>query len=148
MASTVDTHKLRSAMAMRTYIHDPADATVLTKIAWEDLALFRHFMAQLTVIVGAVVSFKIYASAASDGSNPVEVKVHAAPAAADAKDDSLVLECSSEELAALGEDLRYVSVEVDMGTNTDQASVTYVRAEPRYAQANLTPNSRIDGVAA
>jgi len=37
MASAVDTNKLRSRLAQRIYIHDPADATVATKIAWVDV---------------------------------------------------------------------------------------------------------------
>jgi hypothetical protein len=66
------------------------------------------------------------------------VKANAAPTAADAAGDTLVVECTSEELAALGEDLRYVSAEVDMGTNTDTAVVTYVRSNARFAGAGLT----------
>jgi hypothetical protein len=138
MASAVETNKLRSTLSQRTYLHDPADATVATKIAWVDLGMFENFMATVMVIAGAIVTFKLFASAAEDGSNPVEVKVHATPTTADAAGDVLVLECSAEELPALGAGLRYVSAEVDMGTNTNTAAVTYTRANPRFATGGLT----------
>jgi hypothetical protein len=138
MASVVDTNVLRSRIAQRTYVHDPADATVATKIAWVDLGAFERFMATVTVLAGAIVTFKIFASAAADGSNPVSVKEHATPTTADAAGDTLVLECSAAELPALGSGMRYVSAEVDMGTNSDTAAVVYTRANPRYATAGLT----------
>lgn len=135
---SVSSNKLRANVAQTLYKHDPADATVATKIAWVDMALFGQFMASLMVMVGAVVTFKIFASASSDGSNPVEVKAHATPTTADAAGDTLVLEVTNDELAALGTDLRYVSAEVDMGTNSDTAAVAYLLANPRYAHDGLT----------
>lgn len=141
MTSTVSTKKLTANLAHTLYKHDPVDATVATKIAWVDMRDFGTFLASLMVFVGAVVTFKIFASAAADGSNPVEVKAHATPTTADAAGDTLVLECTSEELAALGDDLRYVSAEVDMGTDTNTAAVSYLRGNPRWAHADLTADA-------
>jgi hypothetical protein len=149
MASAVATHKWRARNAARTYIHNPAAATTAEVVAWVDMSLYGLFAAIVGFVSGTgVLTFRIMASASSDGSNPVEVKVHAAPTAADAEDDNLSLECSSQELAALGTNLRYVGVEMDMDHADDICSVTYVRSEPRFAQESLTPDSLIDGVAA
>jgi len=139
MASAVSTHKSRANLAARTYIHNPADATVATNIAWVDLSLFGLFVALATLVSGTgILTFRILASASSDGSNAVEVKAHATPTVADAAGDQLVLECSSQELAALGTDLRYVSVEMDCDHADDIVAVTYIRDAPRFAYADLT----------
>lgn len=148
MASIVATNSLRSRLAARTYIHNPATATTAEVVAWVDLSGFANFLALASFVSGTgVLTFRIMASASSDGSNAVEVKAHSAPTAADAEDDQLALECSSSELAELGTDLRYIGVEMDMDHADDIVAVTYVRANPRFATAGLTPTSLIDGVA-
>jgi hypothetical protein len=120
---------------------------------WLDLSLYANFMAQLTLAHGTgVLAFRIMASESSTGAgSPIEVKAHAAPTAADAKNDSLTLECSAEELAKLGiatgVNLRYVGVEVDMDSDTDDVAITLIRANPVFAQEGLTPTSLIDDVA-
>jgi hypothetical protein len=152
MASAVATNKLRSNMAARTYIHNPADATVAVVVAWADLSLYANFMALAAFVSGTgVLTCRIMASENADGSgSPIEVKAHAAPTAADAEDDQLCLECSAEELAALGistgVDLRYVGVEMDCDHADDIVAVTYIRANPTFARAALTATSIIDGV--
>lgn len=147
MTSSIATNKSRSNLKVRTYIHNPATATTAEVVAWVDMALFGAFMAQVGFVSGTgVLTFRILASASSDGSNPVEVKAHAAPTAADAEDDNLSLECTSEELAALGEDLRYVGVEMDMDHADDICAVTYIRSLPRFAHQGLTGDQIIDGV--
>lgn len=139
MASTVSTNKARANVAQRTYIHNPADATVAAKIGWVDLALFELFLVAAALVSGTgILTFKIFASAAADGSNPVEVKVHADPTGADAAGDNVFLECSAQELAALGEDLRYVSAELDCDHADDIVAVTYTRMNPRFAYSGLT----------
>jgi hypothetical protein len=139
MASGVSTHKSRANVAQRTYIHNVADATVATEIAWVDLSLFGLFLATATLVSGTgVLTFRILASAAAAGTSSVEVKAHAAPTDADAAGDMLVLECSAQELAALGTDLRYVSVEMDCDHADDIVAVTYTRLQPKFAYADLT----------
>lgn len=148
MASAVATHKIRSRHALRPYVHNPTTATDDQAVAWVDMSLFGLFAAVLTFLSGTgVLTFRIMASASSDGSSPVEVKAHAAPTAADAAGDALFLECSSQELAALGTNLRYVAVQVDMDHADDIAHVMYMRSEPRFAQESLTFDSLIDGTA-
>lgn len=139
MASAVATHKGGANVAQRTYIHNPADATVATEIAWVDMSLFGQFLANATLVSGTgVLTFRILASAAAAGTSSVEVKAHATPTTADAAGDMLVLECTSEELAALGTDLRYVSVEMDCDHADDIVAVTYTRMAPKFAYLNLT----------
>lgn len=153
MASTIATNKLRSNLAVRTYIHNPATATDAQVVAWVDLSLYANFMAQVTFVSGTgVLTFRILASESSTGAgSPIEVKAHAAPTAADAEDDSLTLECSASELAKLGNatgvNLRYVGVEMDMDHADDICAVTYIRANPAFAGEGLTPTSLIDSVA-
>jgi hypothetical protein len=138
MASAVDSNTLRSRLAQRTYIHDPADATVATAIAWVPISTYERFLATVTVIAGSIVTFRILAATDGSGSNPVEVKAHATPTSADAAGDTLVLECSAAELPALGDDLTHVSAEVDMGSAANTAAVTYTRGTPRFASSGLT----------
>src|SRR5688572_5493826 len=138
MASTIVTKKLRVNVALRTYIHDPADATIAVVPAWVGMRAFNYFMAALTLVSGTgVLTFRLMASASANGANPVEVKVHATPTVADAQGDQLVLECSVDELNSLGQALRYVGAEVDMDVTTDIAALTYLRTEPRYASSTL-----------
>lgn len=127
----VTTNHLQSRLAARTYLHDPADATVATKVAWVPMT-FQHFMALVTVAVGAVVTFKIFAAVDSSGTTPTLVKAHATPTTADAAGDQLMLEVSAEEVLAALAAASHVSVEVDMVTNTDTAAVTYIREGGRF----------------
>lgn len=139
MASAVATHKASAQVAQVTYVHNPADATVATEIAWVDMSLFGLFLAAATLVSGTgILTFRILASAVAAGTDSVEVKAHATPTTADAAGDMLVLECSAEELAALGTDLRYVSVEIDCDHADDIVAVTYTRMAPKFAYLNLT----------
>lgn len=132
------THKLQSRIAARTYIHDPADATVATKIAWVPMT-FQWFMALLTLVSGTgVLTFKIFAATDSSGSNATEVKAHANPTVADAQGDQLVLEVLAEEVLAALPGATHVSVEVDMDANSDVAAVTYIRGGGRYSYEGQT----------
>jgi hypothetical protein len=139
MSSAVDTNKLRTRIAQRTYIHDPADATIAAKIAWVPLSTYENFMVTATLVSGTgILTFKIFAAEDSSGTNPVEVKAHATPTVADAQGDQLVLECSAAELPPLAANLTHVSAELDCDVNTDIVAVTYTRAIPRYATDGLT----------
>lgn len=129
MASTVSTDKLKSTIAQKAYDFDP-NATTLTDIAWVDLKDFLYFMVcfMRTIGTGAFV-MKIAASASSSGSNSVVVKEQAYTAGEpDAVGDNVFLECTAEEIAALGTHLRYVSAQCSVATNTDEGVVVYTRA--------------------
>jgi hypothetical protein len=130
------TNKLQSELAVRTYGHDPADATVATKIAWVPMS--ELFMALATVISGAVVTFKIFAAVDSSGTTPTEVKAHATPTTADALSDQLVLEVRAAEVLNALAHASHVSVELDMNGANDTAAVTYVRSGVRFTADALT----------
>lgn len=115
---------LKSEFKVRVYDHDPADATVATKVAWVPMG--KNFLATLTVIAGAVVTFKIFAAVDASGTTPTVVESHATPTTADAAGDFLVLEVAQEQVRAALALATHVSVEVDMGTNTDRAAVGYI----------------------
>src|SRR5690348_14078113 len=92
------TNKLRSRLAVRNFTHDPADATVATKIGWVPIS--ELFMIVATVLSGAFVSVKIFAALDGSGTTPTEVKAAASPTTADAKDDQRVVEVSAEDVLA------------------------------------------------
>lgn len=143
MASSVATNHLRCNLAVQNYDFDP-DATTATDIAWVDLRDYRSFMAGFTRTVGTsnLTGFKILANSESDGSGTdYEIKVYSG-SEPNALMDQVWLECSAEEIADIGDAagvyLRYVSANVQVATGTDEAVITYVRADPRYAKEDLT----------
>lgn len=139
MVSAIATAKSTARLAQRTYIHNVADATVATKIAWVDMSKFGQFLVDATLVSGTgILTFKLFASASSDGSSAVEVKAHADPTVADAAGDNVFLELSSDELSSVGTDLRYVSAELDCDHADDIVAVTYTRSDPRFAYSGLT----------
>lgn len=128
----VSTNHLQSRMLARTYIHDPADATVATKIAW--VAMQQWFMALATLVSGTgVLTFKIFAATDSAGAGAVEVKAHATPTVADAPGDQLVLEVSAEEVLNALARASHVSVEMDCDAAGDIVAVTYLQQNGRFA---------------
>lgn len=128
-------NQLKSLLSCRTYDHDPADATVATKVAWVPMG--RRFLAIFKVTVGAVVTFKIFAAVDSSGTTPTLVREHSAPTAADAAGDNLVLEIDETEVQAALAGATHISVEIDMGTSTDEGSCTYIM-EPRRQYKDMT----------
>lgn len=146
MASAQNSNHMRSNYSVRTYIHNPTTATDAQVVAWVPFTIFSHFMAVVSFVSGTgVLTFRIMAAKDANGTGAVEVKTHAAPTAADAEDDQLVLECAAEELPALGAGLDYIGVEMDMDHADDICAVTYVRKAGRFAYAGLTGDQVIDG---
>jgi len=72
----------------------------------------------------------------------VEVIAHAVGSQPNALNDQIWLECTAEEIAALGDaagvDLRYVSADVEFQTSTDEGVVYYERSGARFPQSGLT----------
>ncbi len=135
---SVATNHLQSKLAARTYIHNPADATVATKLAWVPMT-FQFFMALATFVSGTgVLTFKVFAATDGDGSNPTEVKAHATPTVADAEGDQLVLEVSAEEVLNALPLASHVAVELDCDHADDIVAVTYIRAGGRFAYDSQT----------
>jgi hypothetical protein len=135
---SVSTNHLQSRLKARTYIHDPADATVATKIAWVAMT-YKHFMALATLISGTgILTFKIFAATDSSGSGATLVKAHSDPTVADAQGDQVVLEVSSEEVLNALPAASHVSVEMDCDALADIVAVTYIQAGGRFSYDALT----------
>lgn len=123
---TASYNHLKSTLAARTYVHDPADATVATKIAW--VPMTHHFLALATLVSGTgILTFKIFAATDSSGTSATVVKAHADPTVADAGGDQVHLEVGAEEVLAALAGASHVSVEMDCDANNDIVAVTYIR---------------------
>lgn len=128
---------LKSRLAARTYIHNPADATTAAKIAWVPMS--KCFLALATLVSGTgILTFKIFAATDSSGSNPTVVEAHADPTVADAAGDQVVLEVTAEQVRAALSGATHVSVEMDCDDADDIVAVTYIRAEDRHQYDGLT----------
>ena len=141
MASTLDSQKFASKNAVTMYDFDPG-ATTAADVGWVDLRDYEgiHISVRHSVGTGAISTFKILGNSASDGSGTdVELKA-STPTTADAVGDTVHLEVTAAELAALGTDLRYVSASLSLATATDECVVTYVRYDSKRAAADLTSN--------
>ncbi len=134
---------IKSRFVVRAYADDPADATVVRKIAWVPMG--RDFLALATMVVRTanILTFKIFCADNADGTgNVTEVKAHADPTVADAAGDQVHLEVSAEEVHAKSATARYVSAEIDCANAADVCAVTYVMdgalAGGRFAYEGLT----------
>lgn len=122
---TYTANHLMSRFAVQGYIHDPADATVATKIAWVEIP--KHFLGQAVVISGAFVTVKVFAATSSAGAGAVEVAACTAPTTADAAGDSRNVEVTAEQCRAALSGATHLSVEIDMNGASDTCAVIYMR---------------------
>lgn len=135
---------IRSTFFSKGFIDDDATAATARKIGWTEMG--EHFLAHLTFRSGTgVLVFDIYCADNSDGTGNVTlVKAHAAPTAADAAGDELVLEVSAAEVHAASATGRYVSVHVQNDDNADENDIHYFVKRPGHrAYGDLTPQSTI-----
>lgn len=152
MASAVDTQRLQCCLRVRSFDHDPGATTAIITSAdggttkqYEDMSVFTKFMAiakPTIVAAGGLTKLEIVASTDAAFTTPVSVK-DSGTVAADALNDNVVLECTAEELKALGASLRYVAARLTMATATDEACVTYIAAGGRFSYEDLTPDTTI-----
>lgn len=146
MASTADVMKLRSTLKVLQFDFDPAgDSTDPVDVSWQDMSNFDSLLVGFfrTVGTGTVDTFRIIANTKSDGSGTDRViKTKTISSQPDALGDTIWLEITAAEVAQVGdevgEDLRYVSAQVEFGTGTDEGVVTYIFGRPRFAQKDLT----------
>ena len=96
---------------------------------WVDMRDYASILCLYTRIVGTGVltSYRIDASTASNGANPVTVKTGTATTV-DAVGDFVKIEVSQQEIAAALAGARYVSLVIVHPTATEKAGVTYVRS--------------------
>lgn len=138
---TASYDKLSSSLSARTYVHDPADATVATKIAWVPIS--KAFLALATLVSGTgILTFKIFAATSAAGAGATVVKAHSDPTDADAAGDQLVLEVDADQVKAALDGATHVAVEMDCDGANDIVAVTYIRegalAGGRFKYAALT----------
>lgn len=157
MASPQASNKLRSNLKIEMWDHDPGgtSATVVspdggTTERWFDMNDFACFAvaAMASTLAGSgITKLEIVANTASDGSGTTVVIKDSGTIAADAVGDWAIEECTAEELAQEGADnsvsLRYVAGRITMQDAGDEAVVTYIGGEPRFAHLDLTPETTI-----
>lgn len=147
MASSQTSNKLGTSLKINVYDHDPGATTAKlagpdggNTIRYADMRDLSRFMAIATPTTGtstSVTKLEIVACADTAFSSVTVVK-DSGTVAADALDDFVVQECTAEEIAALGDTLRYVAARVTQGGNADnEAKVIYIGV-PRWAYDDLT----------
>lgn len=101
---------------------------------------FRRFIAGLfrSVGTGSVTAFQIVAATDAAGSGVTVVVAHAVGAAPDAVGDTIWLECTAEQIREALPTATHVGVRVQLVTTTDEAVVSFERAEPQFPRAGLT----------
>lgn len=139
MATAITSVFGTSILKALMFHHDPADATVATKISWQPFKGFEWLMVGVMLDSGTgLLTVKLFAADDSSGTNPVEIKAHSDPTVADAAGDTVWIECSVEQLKEAGAAKTHVSVEVDCDANTDIASVVYIFGGAHRKYAGLT----------
>ncbi len=153
----VSSVKLSANLKVLAYDFDPNESAV-TDIGWVDLSDYETFMAIFirTIGTGALDTYNIIANYVNDTGTDVTVKSHAIASEPDALMDKIILECTAAEVAALqssvsqttnqvgaypGNLLRYVTVEAELATTTDEGVVVYILGNPRFPQSGLTADS-------
>lgn len=150
MASAVATEYFGSKLFLKSYDHDPGATTAVlagpdggTTIRYLDMKDYEHFacMARPTIVGGTGLTKLEIVACADTAFSSVTVVKDSGAVAGDSLNDVVFLECSAEEIAQLATDgavaLRYVAARLTMGTNTDEANVTYL-AKPQRAYSGLT----------
>lgn len=147
MASALTTSKLFSENKVQMFDHDPGATSAKyvtadggTTIQVADMRDYEYFAALVkpTIVGGNGITLaRIMASASSDMSSAVEVKTSGA-VQADALADYIALECTVEELAALGTSLRYLALEITHATATDESAAVYIQSGAKRATNGLT----------
>jgi hypothetical protein len=151
MVATATHHHLLAREEQRMVVWQPADAATAQLVDLGQpqgagnlclpIAEYRRFKAQLvaSLLVGTgVTAFSIYAATSAAGAGGVAVVSHAVGSAPDAEGDSLVLECSVEQIREVLAAATHVGVWLDCNNNDDETVVAFTRAEPMWPRAGLT----------
>lgn len=135
MPSAITGAKLSANVQQKLYIHDPADATVATKVpsTWLSLAGVKAILAGVLVTSAhAMVTLKVFAGTDASGTGATEVVAHATPTVADAAGDALYLDCSIEQIKDSLPSATHFAVEVDMNNSAATAVVSIVIDKDRH----------------
>jgi hypothetical protein len=143
MASPQTPQKLKSNFYCKTFVHDIADATVITDIGWIDFSLYSRALIGICLVSGAnMVAAHIYGNTAADGTGTdVTIATHAAPTDITDPGEQVWMEVTAEQFAQEGADagyeLRGLSAVVDSAHADDIYAVTYI-LEAKNPHLDLT----------
>ena len=148
----VTTQRIGSRLFVKNYDHDPGAATAILAspdggtTPWSlDMSLFNYGAAAVrpTIVGGTgVVLVRAFASTDALGATNATLLKTSGAVAGDSLNDTVFLEWTAEEIAQLaaaaGVVLRYVTIEITMGTNTDEANLTLIGMDPRAPRDGLS----------
>lgn len=149
--ANVTPESLGAKLFLKSYDHDPgANTAVLagpdggTTPIYLDMRdyLEAGVMVRPTIVGGAGVTLvRVFASTDIAGATNATLIRSSGTVAGDSLNDVVWVEWTAAELAAAGQAagvvLRYITVEITMGTNTDEANVSFL-ARPRHPRTGLT----------
>ena len=146
MAQTVNVVKANLKVTQYDFDPDSADPV---DVAWVDMRDFERILISFfrTVGTGDVDTLRILANANPDGSGTdvVVLTKTLTGVQPNAVGDFTFLEASAEQIreacVAAGVDGRYVSLQVEFQTSTDEGVVTYIREPGRRRYDGLTSDN-------
>lgn len=110
-----------------------------------DMSLFGAgaVLVRPTIVGGSGLTLvRVFASSDVAGASDATLLKTSGAVAGDSLNDNVFLEWSAAEIAQLadaaGVELRYVTVELTMATNTDEANVTFIGMDPRFPRTGLS----------
>lgn len=148
----VTTQRLGSRLFVKSYDHDPGTTNAClaspdggTTPWYLDMSLFgcAAVMYKPSIIGGTGVTLvRVFASEDTAGATNATLVKTSGTVAGDSLNDTVFLEWTAEEIAQLGAasglSLRYITVEITHGTNTDEGVLTFIGAEPRFPRDALS----------
>lgn len=123
------------------YDFDP-DSADAVDVAWVDMRDYDRILCGFfrTVGTGDIDTMRVIGNPQSNGGGTdVVIKTKTLTGVQpNAVGDYNFIEVSADEIVAAGEDLRYVSLQLEFATSTDEGVVTYIRGGAKYPQSGLT----------
>lgn len=149
MATAVTSQKVASTHAIEAYDHDPGATTAVvvtngTLIRWVPMRDFGVFavIAKPNIIGGDGLTLLEIVGATDAAGSDIEVILSSGVVAGNALDDYVFLEVTDEQInevgKAAGHNFTHVAARLTMGTNTDEATVVYIRWLPKRATNAMT----------
>lgn len=139
MSTTIAAVKGSSEVKQTLHHHDPADATVATKLAWVAMKNFEWLLAAVMVTSAhALVTVKLFAATDDSGAGATEIKAHAAPTVADALGDVVYIECTADQAKDVLPAFTHIGVEIDMNHADATAVVSMLRGGAKRKHDGLT----------
>lgn len=155
MASVQVSEHFGSRNAVTLYDHDPGATTAIvvspdggTTKRYVDMRDYTGFVAiaQYSAGTGGVTVVSIVAAVDATGTD-VQTILTSATVDADALGDFIKVECTAEQIAAVGaaagKELRYASAVLTCADAADEALVMFIRTGAEHATTGLTPSSSI-----